>query len=107
MKITGFVYQIKCKTNEKPYISNMKRSKYLHGNENFEISIETIDGRSQPCEREKYWISKLKTNINFERRRAYSNNYRSVNETNSNISEVCRGKKKTAGGFVWQYEQKG
>lgn len=84
-----------------------------YGTRNQRISISKIGKKRKP------FTESAKTNIGiahhkqvnqFDVKNNYIETYESVKEAgtknsidNSAITKVCKGKKKTAGGFVWQY----
>lgn len=92
----------------------------LHSLQTRELISKKLKGRASPNKGNKYSIS-LKKRMSESHGRSVLqldvsgkiiNTYRSVTKASlatgvatSNISGVCRGKKKTAGGFCWKYSE--
>ena len=118
--------------NNYHYNAHLQRAWNKYGKENFEFSIVEECDVNQLNQREIYWISKFnsyedgynltsgggntesfsKPVIQFDCIGNELRRYTSISEAEtltgicySQISECCSHKRKTAGGYIWQYEE--
>ena len=118
--------------NNYHYNTHLQNAWNKYGEENFEFSVVEQCNIDQLNQKEIYWISKFdsyedgynltsgggnteafsKSVIQFDAIGNEMSRYLSISEAEtvtgvcySQISECCSNKRKTAGGYIWQYEE--
>lgn len=91
-----------------------------HSNKSKNLTSQKLKGRVSPNKGNKYSVemkkkmkeSHGKSVLQIDKLGTIIKSYKTLTAANeetgiavSNISGVCRGKKKTAGGFIWKYEE--